>query len=107
MLNPFKGEEEGYTFYDSLQKPIYSVEPAWHNAGLNQANFEQTTTWVKAYIDSTGKVIEAHVIKSDSLIFNKIVLRAMIQYKFTPAVFNGSRVGLWATIPFRFGSKQH
>jgi TonB family protein len=54
------------------------------------------------WVDRTGKVRKAVVIKSDADILNTSAIEAAMQWVFTPAIMQHGPVSVWVSIPFRF-----
>jgi TonB family protein len=74
--------------------PVYPVIA--RRAGI------EGTVWVKIWVDETGKVRKAQVIKTDKDILNQSAINAAIQWTFTPAILNGKPVAVWVSVPFKF-----
>jgi TonB family protein len=91
--------------FDKIYKrhpvPVQQIMPP----GLAESNGSGRSgaVMVKAFIDSTGKVIRACIISSTATPgFETASLRAAMQWTFTPAEGNhGQPLGCWVTIPFR------
>ena len=78
--------------------PTYKVMPKYLDRELPH---KAATIWVQAYVDSSGRVTKASILKSDDISSNKVVLRAMMQWKFKTCESNGKRVGACVSVPFR------
>ena len=70
-----------------------------HRAGV------EGKVWVKMWIDKEGKVRDVIILKSDAEIFNKAVIEACKQYRFTPALMNNGPVAVWVAMDFVFKLK--
>ncbi len=57
---------------------------------------------VNVWVDKTGKVRKAEVLKSTSEIFAPAAKEAAMKWIFTPAIMNREPVSVWVSIPFRF-----
>lgn len=79
---------------------IKEVKPAYpeiaQKAGL------EGTVYAKLWITREGKVKEVLIIKSDSEIFNQVVIDAAKQFLFTPAMMKNGPVAVWMTKRFNF-----
>ncbi len=96
----FLKENSADKYFRNFAIAIHRVLP-WHPPDFpSQHGYRKVL--VKLYIDSLGDVSSACIIKSDeSAESNKAILRAAVQWKFTPAeAINGIPVGKWETIPF-------
>jgi TonB family protein len=97
-------------WFDSIADKIYIDSPRSIHEVMPR-DFSDTThspmrgtIWVKAYVDSTGKIIRACIIKSESSIdFDELILRAAMQWEFEPALAVGGdrHLGAFVMIPFR------
>ncbi|MBI5476532.1 MAG: TonB family protein [Ignavibacteriales bacterium] len=92
----------GDKIYSRLPIPIHKVYPKY--------SFDTTksdiygTVFVKAYVDSTGRVIRACIIKNNGVTeFEIPALRAAMQWIFEPAlsISSGHPLGALVSIPFR------
>lgn len=91
----------GYTPIEIPPKPIYQVSADFPEAAIAAKKYG--TVWIEAFIDSTGQVTWAQVIKTDDVIFNRSALTAMMQWKFKPAMMtNNVPVGVCEWFPFMF-----
>lgn len=54
------------------------------------------------WVDKTGKVRRAVVLRSDAEILNSSAIEAAMQWVFTPAIMQRAPVSVWVSIPFRF-----
>jgi len=57
------------------------------------------------WVDKQGKVRDVKIVKSDSEIFNQVVIDAAKQYQFTPAMMKNGPVSVWISVPFSFELK--
>ncbi len=64
------------------------------------------TVFVSAYIDTTGKVIRAHVAQSAHEILDTAALQAIKQWQFSPAMNRDKPVGVWITVPVTYRLKE-
>jgi protein TonB len=60
------------------------------------------TVYVKIWVNTEGKVVDAAIQKSDAEIFNQPSLDAAKQFQFTPALKDGLPVSVWVTVPFKY-----
>lgn len=60
------------------------------------------TVYVKIWVGTEGKVMDAVIQKSDDAIFNQASLDAAKQFQFTPALKDGTPVSVWVTVPFKY-----
>ncbi len=58
--------------------------------------------WIKALVDTTGKITETDVISTENAVFNAAALDAAAQFVFSPAMKDNKPVAIWITIPFNF-----
>jgi TonB family protein len=58
--------------------------------------------WIKALVDTTGKITETEVISTENAVFNAAALDAAAQFVFSPAMKDNKPVAIWITIPFNF-----
>jgi TonB family protein len=67
----------------------------------------QGRVWIRMYVDKTGKVRDWHVQKVDppNMGFEESVVKVIPEWKFTPAIQQGSPVGVWVSVPFNFKVK--
>lgn len=97
---PFEKEDIGCVFYESMAMPVYEPRPDYPETAAQ--SMIEGDVWVKAFVDSTGRVIYAYIAKSNNVIFNKTSLQAMVQWKFSPAVLQDKRIGVWVAYPFKY-----
>jgi len=57
---------------------------------------------VQVSVDSTGRVVDAHIVKSADPILDRIVVDAVRRTKWTPALKNRASVPLTFRIPINF-----
>jgi TonB family protein len=62
---------------------------------------------IQVFVDKTGNVKKWQVVKADpkGLGFEQEVEKVIGRWKFTPALQQGSPVGVWVAIPFNFSMK--
>jgi len=94
-----------YVPYDQAPEPIKQVTPKYPDLAT-RAGMEGTV-WVKLWIDETGKVVKAEVLKSDAEIFDQPALDAGKQWLFKPAMSKGKPIAVWVSVPFRFKLTGH
>jgi TonB family protein len=79
---------------------IHRVDPRYpdlaRRAGI------QGKVYTKAWVDTSGRVVDAQVVKSDDTILNAAALEAVRQWRFTPAQIAGTAVDAWVVVPFHF-----
>jgi periplasmic protein TonB len=63
---------------------------------------------VQIYVDKTGTVKKWKIVKVDpkGLGFEEEVEKVLPKWKFTPAIQQGSPVGVWISMPFKFSYKK-
>lgn len=79
---------------------VRSVMPAYPALAI-QAGLEGNV-FIKVWVDKSGQVRKAGVVKSDGVIFEEPALIAARQWVFTPALMQDRPVSVWVTIPIRF-----
>lgn len=89
-----------YVKYDQPPEVVKQVQPDYPNEAL--ANKAEGTVWVNVWIDETGNVVEAKVMKTEAEVFNQAAVAAAKQWTFKPAILNGKPVAVWVMVPFRF-----
>jgi TonB family protein len=85
---------------DEFPKPVKKVEP-WYPELAQKAGIEGNV-FIQLSIDTTGKVTDAKVVKSDHEVLNEAALQAARQWTFTPAMKDGKKLKIVLTVPFRF-----
>ncbi len=107
-----------YTFdsvYIAKYPPLHVVYPLYPHEVVGRGI--TGTVWLNVLVDSTGGVLKAVCVKTESLtptgvsgrywkrsdnnIFNKASLRAIMQWKFNPSIVAGTSAR-WITVPMRF-----
>jgi len=80
----------------SQTDPVYPVKAK--KAGI------ETSLWVKAYVDITGTVRKAFVLKCDKpgYGFEEAALKAAYKNRFKPAKVGDKPVGVWVTYKVEF-----
>lgn len=58
--------------------------------------------WVKLWIGTDGKVIDAQLIKTDHEALVEASLEAARKFEFEPAIMKGKPTAVWVTVPFAF-----
>ena len=86
--------------YEKEPTVVKKIEPKYPDIAL-RAGLEGNV-FLKVWVDKTGKVHKAVVLKSDAEIFNQAAIDAAMQWVFTPAVMQKGPVAVWVSIPFRF-----
>ncbi|TSA17797.1 energy transducer TonB [bacterium] len=89
-----------YVKYDQPPEVVKQVHPDYPNEAL--ASKAEGTVWVNVWIDESGNVVEAKVMKSSTEVFNQAAMAAAKQWTFKPAITNGKPVAVWVMVPFRF-----
>lgn len=99
VIDDFPGID-AFVPVEKLPMPIRQVSPVYPEIA-RRAGVE-ATVHAKILVDKEGNARKAVIIKSDSEIFNDVVIEAALQWKFTPAIMNNGPVAVWVSIPFRF-----
>ena len=95
---------DSFIIHDKPPEPIRRTNPQYPKlARLAQL---EGTVFVSAYIDTTGKVIRAHVAQSAHEILDTAALQAIKQWEFSPAMNRDKPVAVWITIPITFRLKE-
>jgi protein TonB len=89
-----------FVAYEKEPVVVKKVEPVYPEIALRAALDGEVL--LKVWVDESGDVVEAQIIRSDQKIFEQAAADAAKQWKFTPALANGKPVAVWVTIPFRF-----
>jgi periplasmic protein TonB len=94
---------DAFTEVDKHPVPIRTIYPSLPDSarilGIDGM------VWVKCLIDTNGNVKKAAIIRSTHEIFDSPAIAAILQWKFTPAILQGRKVQVWATVPLRFRGK--
>lgn len=101
--DPSHKKQEGppdYVPYDQAPEVLNQEQPKYPQLAL-KAGLEGTV-WTKLWVDSTGRVVQAYVQKSDAQIFEQSALDAARQWRFKPAISKGKAIATWVSVPFRF-----
>jgi TonB family protein len=99
--DPSRTDTLGCAFYEKEATPIHKVSAEFPDSAIVAK--KKGVVWIKAFVDSTGRVTMARVIKSTDRIFNKPALIAMMAWEFKPAIYKGNTaVGVWVTVPYNF-----
>jgi TonB family protein len=100
---PSQGKQNGppdYVPYDQAPEVINQEQPKYPALAL-KAGLEGTV-WVKLWIDTTGRVLQVYVQKSDAQVFEQSAMDAARQWRFKPAIIKGKPIATWVSIPFRY-----
>ncbi|MBS4029428.1 MAG: energy transducer TonB [Ignavibacteriales bacterium] len=89
--------------YDIGPKIIKRIEPVYPDTALK--NKLEGVVYVKAWLDTLGKVKKVRLTKSDDVIFIRPALEAAKQFIFSPAIMKGHPVEVSVDIPFKFKLK--
>jgi TonB family protein len=95
-----KETPKDYVPYDKPPEVLNQEQPKYPELAL-RAGLEGTV-WVKLWVDTTGRVVQVYVQKSDAEIFEQASLDAARQWRFKPAILKGKTISTWVTVPFRF-----
>jgi TonB family protein len=85
---------------DKEPETLNQVNPKYPEKAMQEGI--EGTVWTKMWIDESGSVVEAKIVKTDNEVLNEAALNATRQWKFKPAVLKGKPVAVWITVPFRF-----
>ena len=101
----YKPDEEGlfsaeFVVVDKQPEPIKKVSPEYPEEARKRRI--EGTVWVRCLVDKNGKVRKTHVIRADAELLIEPSVRAVMQWRFSPALLKGKPVAIWAAIPFRF-----
>ena len=101
----YKPDEEGlfseeFVAVDRQPVPVKKVQPEYPQEARRKKR--EGTVWVRCLIDKQGKVRKTHVMRADADVFIEPAVKAVLQWRFTPALLKGEPVSVWAAIPFRF-----
>jgi TonB family protein len=89
-----------YVPYEQAPEVLNQEQPIYPKLAL-KAGLEGTV-WIKLWVDTTGRVFQAYVQKSDAQIFEQSALEAARQWRFKPALMKGKPISTWVSVPFRF-----
>jgi TonB family protein len=89
--------------YDQAPEAKTTVQPKYPDLAT-KAGIEGTV-WTNVSIDTTGKVTNVTITKSDAEIFNQPSINAAMQWAFKPALKEGKPIAVDVAIPFRFKIK--
>jgi TonB family protein len=95
-----KETAKGYVPYDRAPEVLNQEQPKYPELAL-KAGLEGSV-WIKMWVDTTGRVNQVYVQKSDAEIFEQASLDAARQWRFKPAILKGKTISTWVTVPFRF-----
>ena len=90
---PFRPVQKG-------PQAVKRVEPKYPAIAV-RAGIEGTVV-LNLWVDRTGRVRKAVVLKSKGTILDTSAEDAAMQWVFTPAIMQQSPVSVWVSIPFRF-----
>lgn len=85
-----------------VEQPVPTVKIDAEYPADAQDRHIEGVVWVKALLQTDGTIKKAVVVKTDNAIFNAPSIKAMLQWKFTPAILHGKPVNIWVVEPFRF-----
>jgi TonB family protein len=65
------------------------------------------TVWVRALVDTTGKVVQAEIVKGSDIDvgFEEAALEAARKCEYKPALKDGKPIPVWTAYPVRFSPK--
>ncbi len=89
-----------YRKAEKLPQPVRNVQPQYPVEAL-RAGIEGTV-YVKLWVDKSGNVREAKILKSDNELFNQSAVEAGLQWRFTPAIIGNEPVSVWVIVPMKF-----
>src|SRR5262245_61199491 len=93
--------QEKYIAHKFDAAPILETFPEYPEEG--RARKESGTVWCHVFVDTTGVVAQAHVMRSLTPSLDEAALRAARATKFTPALRDdGSKVAVWVAISMTF-----
>ncbi len=90
--------------YEKAPVVISKVEPVYPALAVKSGL--EGNVFLKVWVNESGSVVDAAIIRTDQEVFNGAALEAAKQWKFKPAVLNGKPVAVWVSIPFRFRLKE-
>jgi protein TonB len=84
-----------FTPYEQAPRLIKSVQPEYPSMARSAA--VPGKVWTKFYVDKRGEVREVAILKAspEGLGFEEETIKAIKQWKFTPALQNEQPVGVW------------
>lgn len=85
---------------DPMPTLVKRADPMYPKSAL-KAGIEGTV-YVKALVDTEGKVARVEVVKSDAKELDSAAIDAAKKFTFKAAVSSGKPVEAWVTIPFKF-----
>jgi len=86
--------------YDQAPEVVKQFQPDYPSDALKDKI--EGNVWLNVWIDESGKVAEAKVMKSDNEVFNQAAIDAGKRWVFKPAIAKGKPIAVWVTVPFRF-----
>ena len=90
-----------FVAYDIAPKPIIPIKPIYPEQA--KKNGIEGTIFVQYFIDKTGKVTEAWVIKGiPNSGLDESALSAVRNSSWEPALQGEMKVGIWQTVPVKF-----
>ena len=91
---------------ETMPEMIYRERPKY--PGLAKKAKAEGTVWVKALVDTTGKISEVQVGKSSGHeLLNEAAVAAAYKCKFKPATQKGKPVAVWITYKVEFTLDDH
>lgn len=91
--------------YDELPVLLKQVLPEYPH--LAKQTKTEGTVWVAVLIDTTGKVMQAKIVKDSGVNvgFEEAALEAARQCEYKPALKDNKLIPVWSTYPVRFSLK--
>ena len=90
-----------YVAYEIPPKPIIPIIPIYPDKAKKSGI--EGTIYIQYFIDKTGNVTEAWVIKGISNSgLDESALEAVRNSSWEPALQGGMKVGIWQTVPVKF-----
>jgi periplasmic protein TonB len=84
-----------------MPEPKHKAHVVYPKAALEKGI--EGTVYVKVWVDETGVVKKAEVLKSDAPALDAAAVEAAKGWTFSPALSKESKpVGVWLTLPFKF-----
>jgi len=87
--------------HSGIKTPVKLQGPAPVYPALARSAHAQGVVIIEATIDTSGRVVEAHVLRSVPLL-DDAALEAVRQWQYTPATLNGEPVSVLMTVTVRF-----